>query len=662
MSDDADKFDDFERPQPPEQYSESDFSFESGSSPESIAGPSLGEDPEFTVPETPLTSGASPLSLVDQIVRLRDACGSWPVIGWDEFRTAWKPIADLLAYHRDEPSKPDLTDHLSPDLARDPSVDMANDPANNASDSPVRGIVGDPPKQSAVPYHAECLSTIEWTAESVAQQPWIIGKVHWHLTMLGHALVPTDERFLPIVSVIIPAYEARATIAAAIESCLNQTHPTVEIIVIDDGSTDGTREFVGRYGRKITLLWQNQEGPAAARNLGVSRACGEFVHFLDAGDTLLPGALSEKVRAFANVADARLCFSHVATETDAGQITLASGQVGFEDPHSAVYDSMLAVTSRYPFHASTVMVPRWMIDKVGPFEVDMRRGEDLRFWFRMAMTRLKAVALTEPVTCRPAAAPRQDSDLACSLAWAIEGDLRSIGDLAQLPRIYRYIVPLVQRTSTMMEQAYSRGLPQPELDHFQERLLALEHELGLIGTAYSGGYSTTETNESPRHAGLAAILLDQLLFSLRQYRRENPDLPIAIRLFLDEREGNLLDHINPLRDKVSPSDLRRWLPDIAPQPFEQLSRSQKASLRFALEQLQACVILGELRISFKSLVRVGAEYPGHPYEEFWGGVARLATVVGDEAAKRICRGRFFQYGWQWLGHARRMLRGERVTT
>jgi hypothetical protein len=78
-------------------------------------------------------------------------------------------------------------------------------------------------------------------------------------------------------------------------------------------------------------------------------------------------------------------------------------------------------------------------------------------------------------------------------------------------------------------------------------------------------------------------------------------------------------------------------------------------LKFALEQLQVCVLLGELPIQFRALVRVGADFPGHPFATYWAGVARLARVLGDETAKSICRRKFFQYGWQWLGHARRLL-------
>ena len=95
----------------------------------------------------------------------------------------------------------------------------------------------------------------------------------------------------PTISVIIPTYNYADYICSAINSVLTQ-HNDCEIIVIDDGSTDNTRELVSAYNEKVKYVHQDNAGVSAARNHGISLAKGEYLIFLDADDTLLPDALS----------------------------------------------------------------------------------------------------------------------------------------------------------------------------------------------------------------------------------------------------------------------------------------------------------------------------------------------------------------------------------
>ena len=87
----------------------------------------------------------------------------------------------------------------------------------------------------------------------------------------------------PLVSVIIPAYNAAAFVSNAIESALAQTHHPLEIIVVDDGSTDGTINMVRKF--PVTLVQQSNSGPAGARNTGALASSGEWLAFLDHDDT-----------------------------------------------------------------------------------------------------------------------------------------------------------------------------------------------------------------------------------------------------------------------------------------------------------------------------------------------------------------------------------------
>jgi len=93
------------------------------------------------------------------------------------------------------------------------------------------------------------------------------------------------------ISIIIPAYNAAAYLAEAIESAVNQTHKVDSIIVVDDGSTDGTAEVAGQFDSEVTLLRQSNAGVCVARNLGAAQTDAEWLLFLDADDRLLSDAL-----------------------------------------------------------------------------------------------------------------------------------------------------------------------------------------------------------------------------------------------------------------------------------------------------------------------------------------------------------------------------------
>lgn len=101
---------------------------------------------------------------------------------------------------------------------------------------------------------------------------------------------------LPLVSVVIPCFNAEAWVAEALDSCLAQTYPNVEIIVVDDGSTDGSVEILRRYGDRIAWEQLPQRGGGnVARNRGFARSRGEYVFFLDADDYILPEKLARQV-------------------------------------------------------------------------------------------------------------------------------------------------------------------------------------------------------------------------------------------------------------------------------------------------------------------------------------------------------------------------------
>ncbi|HXH06722.1 MAG TPA: glycosyltransferase, partial [Vicinamibacterales bacterium] len=107
-----------------------------------------------------------------------------------------------------------------------------------------------------------------------------------------------------LVSIVIPCHQQARFVAEAVESALAQTWPAVEIIVVDDGSTDGSAEIVARRFPDVRIVRQPRSGVARARNRGLAEARGDFVVFLDADDRLLPAAVETGIAALARVPDA----------------------------------------------------------------------------------------------------------------------------------------------------------------------------------------------------------------------------------------------------------------------------------------------------------------------------------------------------------------------
>src|SRR5215470_14620707 len=117
---------------------------------------------------------------------------------------------------------------------------------------------------------------------------------------------------MPRVSVIIPVFNAASTVAQAIESVLAQTFSDFEIIAIDNGSTDGSRQVLERYSRQVKVFAEAKRGPSAARNAGVRASSGEYLGFLDADDWWRPTMLERTVQALDRDSDCALVYTDLA--------------------------------------------------------------------------------------------------------------------------------------------------------------------------------------------------------------------------------------------------------------------------------------------------------------------------------------------------------------
>lgn len=189
-------------------------------------------------------------------------------------------------------------------------------------------------------------------------------------------MAPAD---LPLISVIIPCYNGAQYISEALDSVLRQRYPKVEIIVVDDGSTDRSAEILTGYGDKITVVSQANAGLPAARNSGIAVAQGEFYGFLDADDCWGESFLAE-LHAAAQREDAGIAYcgwQNVGLPGTRGEPFVPPDYE--HDPDKQV---KLIQGVRWPVHAALVRAS--VCKAVGGFNPELRSCEDFAFWIRTA--------------------------------------------------------------------------------------------------------------------------------------------------------------------------------------------------------------------------------------------------------------------------------------
>jgi glycosyltransferase involved in cell wall biosynthesis len=195
------------------------------------------------------------------------------------------------------------------------------------------------------------------------------------------------------VSAVITAYNSEAFVADAILSVLNQTRPVDEIVVVDDGSTDRTREVVEQFlGRSVQYIYQENKGPSAARNHGMRRTTGELLAFLDADDIWLENKNQIQAEYLTN-------HPHVAMVSGFQWRRVVSQKsrnlVGRIPKDIATLRHEILV--RNPIgNPSMVMLRRTVLEEVGCWNEDDRYGRDWELWIRVVLSH-NAVILPTPV-------------------------------------------------------------------------------------------------------------------------------------------------------------------------------------------------------------------------------------------------------------------------
>lgn len=194
----------------------------------------------------------------------------------------------------------------------------------------------------------------------------------------------------PLVSVIIPSYNGARFLPATITGVLQQTYPHVEVIVVDDGSTDDTPGVMSRFQTQAHYVRQENSGVSAARNRGIALAKGEYIAFLDADDVWLPQKLESQLSRFAE--DARIgvvgCAYHITDEQLQIQTTI--------HPEACTVGDMLLLRGNGGTFGSTIIAAKSLLSEMGGFDERLSTSADLDLVVRITCRHSIAV-VAEPL-------------------------------------------------------------------------------------------------------------------------------------------------------------------------------------------------------------------------------------------------------------------------
>ncbi len=186
-----------------------------------------------------------------------------------------------------------------------------------------------------------------------------------------------NSRQIPTVSVIIPTFNRGWVIREAIDSVLNQTFGSFELIVVDDGSTDNTLDILAEYKDRITLIKQRNRGVSAARNRGMDAASGRFIAFLDSDDLWLPQKLNCQMEFFDSNPDALICQTEETWIRDGVRVNPGKRH---RKVSGMIFEPSLHLCLVSP---SAVMIKRSLFEEVGLFDESLPACEDYDMWLRV---------------------------------------------------------------------------------------------------------------------------------------------------------------------------------------------------------------------------------------------------------------------------------------
>ncbi len=188
-----------------------------------------------------------------------------------------------------------------------------------------------------------------------------------------------------LVSIIIPCYNAEKWIGECIDSALSQTYSPIEVIVVDDGSTDASLSIIEKYGNKIRWASYANEGPSAARNRGMQISKGNYIQFIDADDYISPMKVKNQLE-FLKLSGKDIVYGDWCHQVYDDDNTIKSSSYM---TNQSADDMTYYVISNNTIHSGSCLYKREVIERISGFDESLRIAEDYDFFVRLAFSGAK---------------------------------------------------------------------------------------------------------------------------------------------------------------------------------------------------------------------------------------------------------------------------------
>jgi glycosyltransferase involved in cell wall biosynthesis len=186
----------------------------------------------------------------------------------------------------------------------------------------------------------------------------------------------------PVVSIVIPAYNAAWCVGRAIDSVLGQTFTDFELIIVDDGSSDDLAQALSPYGTRVRLIAKQNGGLSSARNAGIHAAKGRYVAFLDADDWWMPEKLAHQLAWMQTHEDAVFCSTAARVVDPQGEMI---GEWRCGSCPNGTLEAIFSTNAHVAGSGSAVLARRRALLDAGGFDECLRGLEDVDMWMRLSI-------------------------------------------------------------------------------------------------------------------------------------------------------------------------------------------------------------------------------------------------------------------------------------
>ena len=264
---------------------------------------------------------------------------------------------------------------------------------------------------------------------------------------------------LPQISVIIPCYNRAWSLARSLDSVLVQDYPNFEVIVVDDGSTDGTAELLAGYKDRIRVITQENQGVSAARNHGIRESQGELIALLDSDDAWEQGKLSCQARFFMDHPEAMICQTEEIWIRNGRRVNPMKKH---KKPSGDIFEASLKLCLVSP---SAVMMRRELFEIKGMFKEDFPVCEDYDLWLRVSRD-MPVHLIDQPYTIKQGGHEDQLSASHSQDRYRIAAivDLMASGDLTEAQ--YRAAAKVLEKKCRIFGNGCIKRGREEEGQHF----------------------------------------------------------------------------------------------------------------------------------------------------------------------------------------------------